>query len=173
MKNMPRFAKLLPAGVCILALAACGKGQQQTYVIPDDAPAVDIKKLDAKTTALRLADHAYAKGEYAMAAQLYFRAAELNPDNVEVMTKLAFAMFKSGGAADAEKVFRLALEKDPKHADSLRGLAHSLVTQGRAAEALPIYRQALAEIDRIRGRVRYRSANRRRPDDCRSDRPAR
>ena len=144
MKNKPRFWKMLPAGACALALAACGKGQQQTYVIPEEAPAVDVKKLDAKTTALRLADSAYAKGEYAMAAQLYFRAAELNPDKVDVMAKLAFAIFKVGGAADAEKIFRVALEKDPKHADSLRGLAHSLVTQGRAAEALPIYRQVLA-----------------------------
>lgn len=144
MKNMSRFWKVLPAGACVLALAACGKSQQQTYVIPEETPAVDVSKLDAKTTALRLADTAYAKGEYAMAAQLYFRAAELNPDKVEVMAKLAFALFKSGGAGDAEKIFRLALEKDPKHADSLRGLAHSLVTQGRAAEALPLYRQMLA-----------------------------
>jgi Flp pilus assembly protein TadD len=144
MQTISRLMKVLPAGACALALAACGKSQQQTYVIPEDAPAVDVKKLDAKTTALRLADGAYAKGEYAMAAQLYYRAAELQPENPEVVTKLGFALFKAGNAADAEKIFRAALEKNPKHPDALRGLAHSLVVQGRAADAVPIYRKALA-----------------------------
>ncbi len=145
MRKHSRLMKVLPAGVCALALAACGKSQdQQTYVMPEDRPRIDAKNIDAQATALRLADTAYGKGDYNMAAQLYFRAAELQPDNSGVMVKLGFALFKTGGAADAEKIFRAALEKEPKHADALRGLAHSLVTQGRAGEALPVYRQALA-----------------------------
>jgi Flp pilus assembly protein TadD len=139
-----RLMKVLPATACVLALAACGKSSQQTYIIPEEASKVDAKKIDVGATALRLADAAYAKGDFSMAAQLYFRAAELQPDKTEVMVKLGFALFKTGGAADAEKIFRAALAKEPKHADALRGLAHSLVTQGRAAEALPVYRQAIA-----------------------------
>lgn len=139
------FLKALPVGACALALAACGKTQnQQTYVIPDEEGQVDVKNFDAKSTSLRLADTAYAKGQYAMAAQLYFRAAELQPDSAEVMVKLAYALFKSGTPADAEKIFRAALQKDAESGEAMRGLAHSLVLQGRAAEAVPVYRRALA-----------------------------
>jgi Flp pilus assembly protein TadD len=144
MSKYSRLLKVLPAGACALALAACGKQAQQTYVIPEDGPKVDAKTLDAKTTSLRLADAAFEKGEYAMAAQLYYRAAELQPDETSVHVKLGFALFKAGNPADSEKIFRVALAKQPKNADALRGLGHSLLTQGRAAEALPLYRQAIA-----------------------------
>ncbi len=144
MRINSRFSKVLPAAACALALAACGKSNQQTYVIPDEASKIDVKKIDAGSTALRLADAAYAKGDFVMAAQLYFRAAELQPENSVVAVKLGFALFKTGGAADAEKIFRAALQTEPKNADALRGLAHSLVMQGRAAAAVPVYRQAIA-----------------------------
>lgn len=143
--TISRILKVLPAGACALALAACGKSTtQQSYDIPEDAPKIDPKKLNAPATSLRLADQAYAKGQYAMAAQLYFRAAELQPDQTDVMIKLGYALFKAGSPADAEKIFRAAIEQNPKQADALRGLAHALVTQGRAAEAVTVYRQAQA-----------------------------
>lgn len=144
MQKISRIPTMLLAGACVAALAACGKSQQQTYVIPEETPKVNAKNIDAKATSLRLADAAYEKGEYAMAAGLYFRAAELQPDKTEVMVKLGFALFKAGSPSDAEKIFRAALEQNPKQPDALRGLAHSLVMQGRAAEAVAIYRQALA-----------------------------
>lgn len=154
MRKSSRLWKVLPAAACALALAACGKSQnQQTYDLPGDGPKIDVKKIDAGSTALRLADGAYAKGDYNMAAQLYFRAAELQPDNGAVTVKLGFALFKTGGAVDAEKIFRAALEKEPKNADALRGLAHSLVTQGRAADSLPVYRQAIAAAGKPDARI--------------------
>ncbi|MGH7002719.1 MAG: tetratricopeptide repeat protein [Alphaproteobacteria bacterium] len=146
MEKISRLLKVLPAGICAVSLAACGKSQnQQTYIVSEDAPKIDVKNLDAGSTSLRLADSAYAKGEYSMAAQLYYRAAELQPDKTDVMIKLGFALFKAGGPADAEKVFRAALQQNPKHLEALRGLAHSLVIQGRAAEAVNFYRQAMAD----------------------------
>lgn len=153
MRINSRFSKVLPAAACALALAACGKSNQQTYVIPDEASKIDVKKIDAGSTALRLADAAYAKGDFAMAAQLYFRAAELQPENSAVAVKLGFALFKTGGAADAEKIFRAALQTEPKNADALRGLAHSLVMQGRAAAAVPVYRQAIAAAGKPDARI--------------------
>ncbi len=153
MRNFTRYSKVLPVAACALALAACGKSSQQTYVIPEEASKIDVKKIDAGATALRLADAAYTKGDYNMAAQLYFRAAELQPENGAVAVKLGFALFKTGGAADAEKIFRAALQADPKNADAMRGLAHSLVMQGRAAAALPIYRQAIAAAGKPDARI--------------------
>jgi Flp pilus assembly protein TadD len=153
MRLNSRFSKVLPAAACALALAACGKSNQQTYVIPDEASKIDVKKIDAGATALRLADAAYAKGDFAMAAQLYFRAAELQPNNSAVAVKLGYALFKTGGAADAEKIFRAALQTEPKNAEALRGLAHSLVMQGRAAAAVPLYRQAIAAAGRPDARI--------------------
>src|SRR6185295_8203943 len=145
MRNIANILKMLPAGACAIALAACGKSTtQQSYDIPEDAPKLDPKKLNASATSLRLAESAYAKGEYSMAAQLYYRAAELQPDKSEVMVKLGFALFKAGSPGDAEKIFRAALQQDAKQPDAMRGLAHSLLTQGRAAEAVTVYRQALA-----------------------------
>ena len=144
MRIKSRLIKVMPAAACALALAACGKSNQQTYVVPEEASKIDVKKIDAGATALRLADAAYKKGDYAMAAQLYFRAAELQPENGAVGVKLGFALLKTGGAADAEKIFRVALQSEPKNAEALRGLAHSLVVQGRAAAAVPLYRQAIA-----------------------------
>jgi Flp pilus assembly protein TadD len=149
MGNRSGILKVLPIGACALALAACSKTQSQdAYVIPEDGPKVDLKHFDAKTTSLKLADAAYARREYDVAAQLYFRASELQPKNVNVIVKLGFALFKSGSAADAEKIFRVALGKDHDNGDALRGLGHSLVRQGRAAEAIPIYRHALAGPDK-------------------------
>jgi Flp pilus assembly protein TadD len=153
MRKFSGYSKVLPAAVCALALAACGKSNQQTYDIPDEASKIDVKKIDAGATALRLADAAYKKGEYSMAAQLYFRAAELQPESSVVAVKLGFALFKTGGAADAEKIFRAALQSDPKNAEALRGLAHSLVMQGRAAAALPVYRQAIAAAGKPDARI--------------------
>jgi Flp pilus assembly protein TadD len=142
-KNL-RLLRMLPVAACALALAACGKSNQQNYMIPEEASKIDVKKIDAGATALRLADAAYAKGDFNMAAQLYFRAAELQPENGTVMVKLGFALFKTGGAQDAEKIFRATLAAEPKNADAMRGLAHSLVMQGKAGQALPLYRQAIA-----------------------------
>jgi Flp pilus assembly protein TadD len=144
MRSYSRLLRVLPAGACALALAACGKNQNHTYVVPDEPPSERVKNFDAKSASLRLADAAYEKGEFAMAAQLYYRAAELNPGNADVKVKLAFAMFKAGSAGDAEKIFRAALAQDAKNLEAMRGLAHSLVVQGRAGEALPLYRQAIA-----------------------------
>ncbi len=134
--------RMLPVAACLLALGACGKSEQQTYQIPDEIPDKS-KPIDAKSTALRLADAAYDKGDYAMAAQLYFRAAELLPDNASVTIKLGFALFKADAPADAEKIFRVALTRDPANLEAQRGLGHSLIAQGRAADAVPVYRQAL------------------------------
>lgn len=153
MREFWRYSKVLPVAACALALGACGKSSQQTYVIPEEASKIDVKKIDAGDTALRLADAAYKKGDYDMAAQLYYRAAELKPENGAVAVKLGFALFKTGGAADAEKIFRAALRADPKNADALRGLAHSFVMQGRAAAALPIYRQAIAAAGKPDARI--------------------
>jgi Flp pilus assembly protein TadD len=153
MRINSRLSKVLPVAACALALAACGKSNQQTYVIPDEVSKIDVKKIDAGATALRLADAAYKKGEYGMAAQLYFRAAELQPENDAVAVKLGFALFKTGGAADAEKIFRAALQAKPKNAEAIRGLAHSLVMQGRAAAALPVYRQAIAAVGQPDARI--------------------
>jgi len=153
---MPKISHLmraLSAAVCALALASCGKQAQQAYIVPEDGPKVDASKLDAKGTSLRLADAAFQKGEYAMAAQLYYRAAELQPDATDIHIKLGFALFKAGSPADAEKIFRAALAKQPKNADALRGVGHALVMQGRAGDALPFYRQAIAASAKPDGRI--------------------
>jgi Flp pilus assembly protein TadD len=154
MSQFSRILKVLPVGACILAVAACGKSQtQHSNIIPDEAPKLKAKALDPAAASLRMAENAYERGEYTMAAQFYYRAAELQPDNSAILVKLAYAMYKAGSPADAEKVFRASLEKDGAQPDALRGLAHSLVLQGRAAEALPIYRRALASGGRNDPRV--------------------
>ncbi len=136
---------LLLAGSCVIALGACSRTQEVSLLPPDDSPRIDASKIDPKATSLKLADGTYARGDYGMAAQLYFRASELDPTNPEIATKLAFALFKTGGAADAEKLFRGVLEHHPNNADAKRGLAHSLVLQNKPGEAIPIYRKALED----------------------------
>lgn len=54
MRKNSRLLKVLPAAACALALAACGKSNQQTYDIPSETSKIDVKKIDAGATALRL-----------------------------------------------------------------------------------------------------------------------
>ncbi len=147
MQPSTRLLKLSIAGACALALAACSKTSVQSLETAEESapPRLDATKIDPKATTLRLADAAYGRAEYGTAVHLYFRAAELQPDNIEIGAKLGFALFKTGSAPDAEKVFRAVLEKSPRHAAAMRGLAHSLVGQDKAKDALPIYRQAIDE----------------------------
>lgn len=147
MHQSARLLKLSIAGACALALGACSKTSVQSLATAEDGtpPKIDASKIDPKATALRLADAAYERADYGTAVHLYFRAAELQPNDLEVGTKLGFALFKTGSASDAEKVFRAVLEKSPRKADATRGLAHSLVGQSKAQDAIPIYRQAIEE----------------------------
>lgn len=140
-----RTIKVLLVGTCVAALGACSRTQEVALIAPDDAPRLDASKIDPKSTSLKLADGTYARGDYAVAAQLYFRAAELDPTNPEIAVKLGFALFKTGGAAEAEKLFRGVLDHHSSHADARRGLAHSLVLQNRPGDAIPIYQKALEE----------------------------
>lgn len=143
MQSFSRILLKLPTIACVVALGACSNFRQQSFDIFAAEPP-NAKTIDASATMLRLADKAYEKGEYGMAAQLYFRIAEQAPDTPKVTVKLGFALLKAGSAAHAEKIFRAALEKEPKNAQALRGLGHVLVIQKRPAEALPVYRQAIA-----------------------------
>ncbi len=142
-----RLLKFSMAGACALALAACSKTSVQSLATAEDSepPKVDASKIDPKATTLRLADAAYKRADYGTAVHLYFRAAELQPNDIEINTKLGFALFKTGSTPDAEKVFRAVLGKSPRQTDATRGLAHSLVGQNKANDAIPIYRQAIEE----------------------------
>lgn len=145
MQRYSRIFIMLPTAACVVVLGACSNFQQRSFnIFADEAPKANAKSIDANATMLRLAEKAYEKGEYDMAAQLYFRVAQHAPDTPEVMVKLGFALLKAGSAADAERVFRALLEKEPRNAPALRGLGHGLVLQKRPIEALSVYRQAIA-----------------------------
>src|SRR5687767_10257827 len=138
------LSKILAAGVCLIALGACSKMSETMLPTAEQSAKVPTPKIDARTAALRLADAAYQRGQYAASAQFYARAAELHPGNQDIRAKHAFALLKAGDAAQAEKVFYAILEAQPQHRDARRGYAHSLVAQGDAKDAIPVYREMIA-----------------------------
>src|SRR5205085_11511676 len=96
------------------------------------------------------ADRAQSAGQWRLAARLYRKALDRNPDNPPIWVQYGHALKESGDAAEAERAYRAALSYAPGVADTHLQLGHVLKLQGKTEEAQAAYLRAFALENRQR-----------------------
>ncbi|MEX1254703.1 MAG: tetratricopeptide repeat protein [Dehalococcoidia bacterium] len=90
------------------------------------------------------ANSLFAAGKYEEAAELYSRASQVDPGNVDALPNLGAALFRMARYQEALDVISRALEQRPDDPASLTNLGTILVALGRPDEALDALTRAVA-----------------------------
>jgi tetratricopeptide (TPR) repeat protein len=124
MKRIHKAILLLLVGLLSLpALASCGETADSLFQKGNDL-------MEA--------------GEYAEAAQTFEKALELEPDNVETLTKLGMAHYKLVQLDQAIEAYTKALALKPDDVSVMSNLGVAYYRFGRLDNAIEIYNQAIA-----------------------------
>ena len=83
-------------------------------------------------------------GNYPAAVRAYERGLAVEPNNVELLNSLGFALFQQGKSQDAIVALEKAVAADPKHAKSHNNLALAAIDVGEFEMAEAHYRESLA-----------------------------
>jgi tetratricopeptide (TPR) repeat protein len=83
-------------------------------------------------------------GNYPAAVRAYERGLAVEPDNVELLNSLGFALFQQGKSQDAMVALEKAVAADPKHWKSHNNLALAAIDLGEFETAEAHYRESLA-----------------------------
>jgi tetratricopeptide (TPR) repeat protein len=146
-------------------------GSDRAANIPEfvDLPANAIAKireqfLDAYSF-LRAGTANERTGDYEGAQRSYKRGLELEPENVDLLNALGWALFQQGKASEAVAVYEQALEVDPTFIKARNNAALATVELGQLDRAVYHYRKSLetdpkAEIYSDLGFVLYRQGKR-------------
>jgi Flp pilus assembly protein TadD len=83
-------------------------------------------------------------GNYAGAVRTYQRGLAVEPENVELLNSLGFALFQQGKSEEAVATLAKALEVDPRHWKAHNNMALASVDLGELEVAEAHYRESLA-----------------------------
>jgi len=83
-------------------------------------------------------------GNYPAAVRAYERGLEVEPDNVELLNSLGFALFQQGKSEEAVVALEKALAVDPKHSKAHNNMALASIDIGELEMAEAHYRESLA-----------------------------
>jgi Flp pilus assembly protein TadD len=83
-------------------------------------------------------------GNYPGAVRIYQRGLAVEPDNVELLNSLGFALFQQGNSKEAIVALEKALAVDPKHWKAHNNLALAAIDVGELEVAEAHYRESLA-----------------------------
>ena len=83
-------------------------------------------------------------GNYPAAVKAYERGLAVEPDNVELLNSLGFALFQQGKSKEAVVALEKALAADPKHWKAHNNLALAAIDSGELEVAEAHYRESLA-----------------------------
>ncbi len=83
-------------------------------------------------------------GNYPAAVKIYRRGLEIEPENVELLNAMGFALFQQGKSDEAVVALEKAVEVDPKHWKAHNNLALASVDLGEFELAEAHYRESLA-----------------------------
>jgi tetratricopeptide (TPR) repeat protein len=97
-----------------------------------------------KGSYLSRADRARDARQWDIAAELYRKALDRNPNNPPIWVQYGHALKESGNLAEAESAYRAAIARDPGAAEPHLQLGHVLKMCNRRGEAQTAYLQALA-----------------------------
>jgi Flp pilus assembly protein TadD len=82
-------------------------------------------------------------GNYAGAVRLYRRGLELEPENVELLNAIGFALFQQGNSREAVAELERALAIDPRHWKAHNNMALASIDLGELELAEAHYRESL------------------------------
>jgi tetratricopeptide (TPR) repeat protein len=99
-------------------------------------------------TAAATAD--YRKGRQQESLAKLTEAAEIDPDNPEILGRLGIAQLAAGSSTDAVSTFEAALASSPDNPVFLNRLALALALDGRVDRAANVYSRALALDPKVR-----------------------
>ncbi len=83
-------------------------------------------------------------GDYPGAVRSYERGLEIEPENVELLNALGFALFQQGKSEEAVAALEKAVASNPKHAKAHNNLALAAIAMGELELAEAYYRESLA-----------------------------
>jgi Tfp pilus assembly protein PilF len=83
-------------------------------------------------------------GNYPAAVEAYKRGLEVQPDNVELLNAMGFALFQQGESGKAVVALERALEVDPQHWKAHNNMALASIDLGELEMAEAHYRESLA-----------------------------
>ncbi len=83
-------------------------------------------------------------GNYPEAVKAYERGLEAEPDNVELLNSLGFALFQQGRSEEAVASLEKALELDPEHWKAHNNMALAAIDLGELELAEAHYRESIA-----------------------------
>ena len=83
-------------------------------------------------------------GNYPAAVRAYERGLAVEPENVELLNSLGFALFQQGKSKEAVVALEKALAADPKHWKAHNNLALAAIDSGELEVAEAHYRESLA-----------------------------
>lgn len=93
---------------------------------------------------MRLADKARDRGELPIAASLYRRAYDADPQRARPLVSLGQVLMEMQAPEQASEAFSAALVIEPQNVDALRGMGTAQLALRRPEEAIPPLKQALA-----------------------------
>jgi tetratricopeptide (TPR) repeat protein len=120
---------------------AAMRAQLDRFAASRGAAPADPKADAARLHTLGL--QAYREGRLAEAVEALSKAADLDPENVEIVNNLGYLRQKLGDHAAALPLFERAVKLDPERAVAYVNLGDSLAALGRASEAAAAYRRYL------------------------------
>jgi Flp pilus assembly protein TadD len=94
---------------------------------------------------MRMADKARGRGELPVAASLYRRAHDADPQRARPLVSLGQVLMDMQRPDQASEAFSAALVIEPRNLDALRGLGHAKLTLNEPEQAIPPLKQALAQ----------------------------
>ncbi|HEY4472805.1 MAG TPA: tetratricopeptide repeat protein, partial [Stellaceae bacterium] len=108
------------------------------------SPAVRRQLRRGRGSLISRADRAREAQQWDIAADLYRRALDRNPDRPDIWVQYGHALKESGNPVEAERAYRAAIARDPGAADPHLQLGHVLKLQGKQEEAEAAYLRAFA-----------------------------
>ena len=127
----------LPAGVAIPA-----RGEPLAIATTVHSSATRGKFSPGKGSFISQADRARDAGQWEIAADLYRKALDRNPNNSPIWVQYGHALKEAGRFAEAESAYRAAIALNGSAAEPHLQLGHVLKIRGRHGEAETAYLQA-------------------------------
>jgi tetratricopeptide (TPR) repeat protein len=112
-------------------------------IAPDAIAKIQEQFLDAYSF-LRAGMANERTSNYPGAVRLYQRGLEIEPDNVELLNAMGFALFQQGKSQEAVAELEKAVAIDPKHVKARNNLALAAIDAGELELAEAHYRESLA-----------------------------
>jgi Flp pilus assembly protein TadD len=137
---IPGNARLRLLGATLIFAATLGLSGCETPANGPAPPATTV----SPDQLMRVADSTRQSGNLGEAANLYARAAQMDPKNIKPLLALGSVYAQTHSPRPAGEAWQAALALDPKNATALRGLGNAQIELGDPASAIGNFQAAQA-----------------------------